>query len=95
MLAGTDLKDENGVFLEGIIKKVYWPTSKKGNIHFNAQQDLASFLFGTSVEYVSTLLQMHQKYIHTKLTYIYAAHSFPRKSPYLLLQRKGVCEHDL
>ena len=57
MFAGTDLKDENREFLKEMIKKVlYWPKSKSGNIHYNAQHDLASFLFGISVDYVSTIL---------------------------------------
>ena len=56
MFAGTDLKDENGEFLKEMIKKVYWPKPNSGNMHYNSQQDFASFLFGISTDYVSTIL---------------------------------------
>jgi hypothetical protein len=76
MFAGTDLIDNNDVFLEKIVKTVYRPTTVAANPHFNAQQALASFLFGISVDYVSTPLPIYRKCIYTKLTCAYAAHSY-------------------
>jgi hypothetical protein len=68
MFAGTDLNDDNDVFLERIVKTVYRPTTVAANEHFNAQQALASFLFGISVDYVSTPLRIFRRCIYTKLT---------------------------
>ena len=57
MFAGTDLEDESDEFLDYMIKEVYCPDSKVGNVFFDSQQDLASFLFGCSVDYVSALCE--------------------------------------
>lgn len=53
MFAGADIKDKDGLFYKHIIQKLY---RVDGNGFYKTQQELSSFLFGISVDYVSNLL---------------------------------------
>ena len=53
MFAGTDILDPDGIFVNNVIRKLY---HQENTIFYKSQQDLASFLFGISVDYVSNLL---------------------------------------
>ena len=53
MFAGSDIVDTDANFLKNVIKKLY---HKDDTIYYESQKELASILFGTSVDYVSNLL---------------------------------------
>ena len=53
MFAGSDIVDTDKNFLKNVIRKLY---HKDDTIYYESQKELASILFGTSVDYVSNLL---------------------------------------
>ena len=97
MFAGSDLADKDYIedkknlkkkkksFMIKVVREKYhikhgMPT----NTFYDTQQELAKFLFGISVDYVSNLLWICTKQNSTQLTYIPAAHSIFRENPWML-----------
>ena len=79
-------KKKKSFMIKVVREKYHIKHGISSNTFYDTQQELAKFLFGISVDYVSNLLWICTKQNSTQQTNIPAAHSIFRENPWMLRQ---------